>query len=229
MTRKLFAYATLVLAAMTVGMSSPVLSAGAGKARSGSILGSFWALPKEGAIAMVLAGHPKPITTAITDATILGGICLNCRGKMEFTMREARMHCFVCDCTVINAGCIVANERKYVKEGSWQATIEALPRGVGLHPTFNTPDKPESGLKKLIVDRRSVLLPISGLDGKTPDQILALVEPLGAIKAKMIDGGKRLWLQLNSDWTTEREGTLEKALAKINAKVVVFEEPKPAR
>ena len=124
----------------------------------------------------------------------------------------------VCGCSVSNAACIVG---KAVKEGTWRAMLKALPRGVGIRPTFNTADKPESGLKKLIVDLREVLLPVAGLDGQSPDQLLSLVKPLGGTRAELINGGKRLSCHLKSDWTADKEGKLEKALAKVNAKVVV--------
>ena len=71
----------------------------------------------------------------------------------------------------------------------------------------------------MVVDLRSVFLPVSGLDGQTPDQLLALVKPLGGSQAELIDGGKHLSIKVKSDWTADREKKLEQALAKLNAKV----------
>ena len=223
-TRTLFGSIALLLAAMTVGMSSPVRANDAGTAKASSILGSFWAVPKEeGKLTLVLAGQPEPVTVAVSDKTQFSGICLDCNLPLEFKSGEAGKKCMVCGCVVSNAACIVG---KPVKEGTWQGMIKGLPHGVGLRPTYNTADKPESGLSKLAVDLRSVLLPVSGLDSQTPDQLLALVKPLGGTQAELIDGGKRLSIHLKSDWTAERAGKLEKALAKLNAKVVVPEEVK---
>jgi len=229
-TRNVMGGLALVLAAMTamaVGLVSPVRADDAGAAKKDSVLGSFWTLPKEdGKVTLVLAGETDPVTVAVSDTTIFAGICLDCSLPLEFKPGDVAKKCSVCGCAVSNAACIVG---KPVKEGTWQAMIKALPRGVGLRPTFNTSGKPDSGVKKLLVDLRSVLLPVSGLDGQTPEQLLALVKPLGGNQAELIDGNKRLSIHLKSDWTAERETKLEKALAKLNAKVVVPEEIKPAQ
>jgi hypothetical protein len=218
-TSTLTACLALALAAMTVGICSPVRADDAAKA--GGMLATFWALPKEdGKLTLVVAGQPEPVTVAVSDKTILAGICQDCSLPLEFKPGEAGKKCMVCGCAVSNAACIVG---KPVKENTWQGMIKGLPHGVGLRPVFNTPDKPESGLSKLVVDLRSVLLPVTGLDGQTPDQLLALVKPLGGSQAELIDGGKRLLVHLKSDWTVDREGKLEIALAKVNAKVVVPE------
>jgi len=222
-TRRLTGCFALALAAIAMSLYSPVR---ADDAKPTAPLGSFWALPKEdGKLTLTLAGQADPVTVTVSDTTILAGICLDCSLPLEFKPGETNKKCNVCGCAVTNAACIVG---KAVKEGTWQAMIKGLPHGVGLRPTFVTADKPESGLKKLLVDLRSVLLPVSGLDGQTPDQLLALVKPLGGSQAELIDGGKRLSIHLKSDWTTDREGKLEKALAKLNAKVVTPDEAKPA-
>jgi hypothetical protein len=208
----------LVLAAMTMGMSSPVR---ADDTKAGGTFASFWALSKEdGKMTLVVAGQPEPVTVTVNDKTILAGICLDCSLPLEFKPGEAAKKCSVCGCAVTNAACIVG---KPMKDNTWQGMMKGLPHGVGLRPTFNTPDKPESGVSKLVVDLRSVLLPVTGLDSQTPDQLLALVKPLGGTKAELIDGGKRLSVHLKSDWTAEREGKLEKALIKLDAKAVVPE------
>jgi hypothetical protein len=221
MTGKLTACLMMVLALMTTVISGPGRAEGADKSKAGGSLGSLWTLPKEGGkITLVLSGQSEPVALAVSDMTIFGGICQDCSLPLEFKPGEAQKKCNVCGCSASNAACIVG---KPVKEGTWQAMIGALPVGAGLRPTYNAPDKPESGIKKLVVDLRSVLLPVSGLDSLTPDQILALVKPMGGNKAELIDGGKRLTILLKSDWTVEREGKLEKAMAKFNAKVVVPE------
>ena len=214
----------LALAALTMGMAGPSRAEDAGKAKSGSALGSLWAVPKEdGKLSLLLAGQPDPISVAVSDQTLLAGICQDCGLPLEFKPGESAKKCNVCGCGASNAACIAG---KPMKDGGWQGMVKGLPRGVGLRPTFNIPDKPESGLKKLAVDFRSVFLPVTGLDSVTPGQLLALVKPLGGNLVETVDSGKRLSIHLKSDWTIEREVKLEAALAKLNAKVVMPEEPK---
>jgi hypothetical protein len=190
-------------------------------------MGSLWEFPKEaGKVTLLLAGKTDPVTVAVSDTTIFSGMCLDCSLPLKFKPGESAKKCLVCGCEVSNAACIVG---KPVKEGTWQAMIKALPHGVALRPIYTVADKPESGLKQLSIDLRAVLLPVTGLDGKSPEELLALVKPLGGNKAELIDGGKRLSFHLKSDWTVERAGKLEKALEKLNAKVVVPEAPKPAQ
>lgn len=223
-TRKLTGFFALVLAALVVGLSG---MGRADDAKAGGALGSFWTLPADaGKLTLVLAGQQDPVTVTVSDTTLFAGICLDCSLPLEFKPGEAGKKCNVCGCAVSNAACIVG---KPVKEGTWQAMLKALPHGVALRPTFNTPDKPESGLKKLTVDLRAVFLPVTGLDSQTPDQLLALVKPLGGTQAALIDGGKRLSIHLKADWTTDKAAKLEKALAGVNAKVVVPEAPTAAQ
>lgn len=188
---------------------------------------AFWTVQKEtGKLMLLIPGQKDPVATAVSDATVFGGICLDCNLPLEFKTGEAAKNCNVCGCAVSNAACIVG---KAVKSNTWQAMLKTLPSGTGLLPTFNEADKPESGVKKLMVSLRSLLLPVSGLDTQTPDQLLALVKPLGASSAELLDGGKLLQITMKSDWTFERAAKLQKSLQNINAKVLVPEEPKLAQ
>ncbi|HLJ54237.1 MAG TPA: hypothetical protein VKT77_04305 [Chthonomonadaceae bacterium] len=219
-TNRWVGYTAVLAAALAMSVGSQARAADGG-AKPAATLGSYWTMPQEeGKVTLILAGSADPVTTSVSDSTLFAGICLDCSLPLEFKPADVPKKCLVCGCAVSNAACIVG---KPVKEGTWQAMIKALPHGVGLRPTFNTADKPESGIKKLTVDLRSVLLPVSGLDGQTPDQLLAIVKPFGGSQAELVDGGKRLSIHLKSDWTADRESKLEKALAKINAQVVVPE------
>ena len=224
-TRILIGSLAILLAAITIGTSSAVRADEADATKAAGILGSLWALPKEeGKLTLLLAGKPEPVSTLVNGETIIAGICQDCSLPLKFKPGESAKKCSVCGCSVSNAACILG---KPVKDGTWQTMLRELPRGVGLRPTFNTLDKPESGLKKLVVDLRSVLLPITGMDAQTPDQLLVLVKPLDGDKAELVDGGKRLSIHLKSDWTVAREVKLEKSLAKLNAKVDMPEVVKP--
>jgi hypothetical protein len=224
-TQKLTVVVTLMLAAMAMGAMCTARADDAATKTTAKVA-AFWTTPKEaGKLMLVVPGQKDPVTTTVGDATIFGGICLDCNLPLEFKTGDTAKNCAVCGCAVSNAACIVG---KPVKSNTWQAMLQQLPHGTGLVPVYNEADKPESGLKKLTVTLRSVLLPVSGLDGQTPDQLLTLVKPLGGIKAELLDGGKLLSISLKSDWTFERATKLEKALEKLNAKVVVPEETKPA-
>jgi len=218
---KLFGGLALALAAVgVVGMSQ----ARADETRTTGNAAAFWAVPKEtGKVTLLIPGQKDPVTTSVSEATIFGGICLDCNLPLEFKPGEAAKNCSVCGCAVSNAQCIVG---KPLKSNTWQAMLQMLPHGTGLVPTFNDADKPESGLKKLVITLRAVMLPVSGLDTQTPDQLLALVKPLGGTKAELLDGGKLLAISLKSDWTAERATKLEKALNGVNAKILVPDEPK---
>ena len=216
-TRKMTGCLAIMLTAMTVGLNIPARADGSETDKPEGILGSLWAMPQQdGKLTLLLAGRLEAVTVVVSEQTILAGICQDCSLPLKFKPGESGKKCLVCGCSVSNAACILG---KPVKDGTWQSMIKGLPHGVGLRPTFNTSDKPESGLKKLMIDFRSVLLPVTGLDGQTSAQLIAIVKPLGGDQAEMIDGGKRLSIHLKSDWTVELEGKLEKALAKINAKV----------
>jgi hypothetical protein len=225
-TGKQMGILALILVATSMSMILPARADEHGTAKTDDKLSTFWTLPKEdGKVTLVIAGQPEPVTVAVSDATLFGGICLDCNLPLEFKSGQAGKKCMVCGCAVSNAACIVG---KPMKTSTWQNMLKMLPHGVGLVATFNDPGKPESGLKKLVVDLRTVLLPVIGLESQTPEQLLILVKPLGGTQAELIDGGKRLSVRLKSDWTVEREAKLEKALAKLNAKVAAPEEAKEA-
>jgi hypothetical protein len=224
-SRFTFGLVALMAAAFAVGTVTPVRS---DDAKPSTNPATFWTVPKEaGKVMLVVAGQKDPVTTSVTDTTVFAGICLDCNLPLEFKTGETAKNCSVCGCAVTNAACIVG---KAVKTNTWQAMLKMLPHGTVLKPVYNEADKPESGLKKLTISLRSVLLPVSGLDAQTPDQLLAVTKPLGATKAELLDGGKLLSISLKTDWTADKADKLEKALVKLNAKVVVPEDDtKPAQ
>ena len=187
-------------------------------------IGSFWQIGKDaGKVELVLPGAAAPVVTSVSDTTVFAGICLDCMLPLEFKPAQTGKNCAVCGCAVSNAACIVG---KPVKEGTWQAMLKALPHGVGIVPTYVEAGKPESGLKKIVINLRAVVLPVSGLDGQSPDQVLALAKPIGATKAELLDGGKLLSITLKADYTFDKATKLEKAIAAANGKIGAPEAPK---
>lgn len=223
---------TLALAVLGLGATGTLLTVGAvgtaraddAAAKSAGQATAFWSVGKEdGKLSLVVPGQKDPVVTSIAATTVFSGICLDCNLPFEFKSTETGKNCSVCGCAVSNAACMVG---KTVKGNAWQSMLKMLPAGTGLVPTYNEAGKPESGIKKLAITLRAVVLPVSGLDGQTPDQLLALVKPLGGTKAELLDGGKLLSVTLKSDWTEERAMKLQKAIEKLNGKVVVAQEPK---
>ncbi len=192
-----------------------------GPARADSaITGSFWNLPDaKGTVSLIIPGQAAPVNTSVSASTIFAGTCQDCMLPMEFKPDQAAKNCAVCGCAANNTTCIAG---KPVKDGTWQSMLRLLPHGIGLAAIFVDPAKPESGLKKLTVNLRAVILPISGLGSYlTPDQLLALVKPIGGIRAELLDSGKLLSVTLKADYTSEKAAKLEKAISAANGKVSV--------
>jgi hypothetical protein len=207
-------------AALSLGFSTPVRADGA------VTTGGFWQISKEaGKVELVIPGQAAPVATAVTDSTLIAGVCLDCMLPLEFKTTQAGKNCSVCGCSVSNAACIVG---KPVKDGTWQSMLKALPHGVGLLPVYVEAGKPESGLKRLTVNLRAVVLPVSGLDGQSADQLLNIVKAIGGTKAELLDSGKILSVTLKTDYTADKAAKLEKAIAAANGKITVPEAAAPA-
>src|SRR5579862_2099306 len=197
---KLLRISGLFAAAAAIYIASGTLPARAGGAAV--VTASFWELPKDaGKLTLVIPGQAAPVITSVSDTTIFGGICLDCMLPLEFKAMQSGKNCSVCGCSASNASCIVG---KPMKDGTWQAMMKGLPHGVGLVPTFVDPAKPESGLVKLVINLRSVVLPVSGLDGQTPDQLLGLTKAIGGTKAELLDSGKILSITLKTDYNADK-------------------------
>jgi hypothetical protein len=208
----------LALSLAAAGLGSPARADEASKITASGALTMLAAPPKEeGKITLLLSGQTKPITVTLSQDTIVGGLCLDCMLDLRFKVSEAPKQCAVCGCAVPNAECIAW---KKIKPASWQAMFAALPRGTALRAVYNTADKPETGLKSLLADRRTVLLTVDGLNGQTPEQLLALVKPFDGTKAELQADGKQLVIHFKDDWTVEKETKFEKALEKAGGKIV---------
>ncbi|HZO91062.1 MAG TPA: hypothetical protein VFB38_22240 [Chthonomonadaceae bacterium] len=182
----------------------------------------------ENKLSLLLPGQTKPVEFTMNPDTTIGGMCEHCLLYQPFKAGEAPKKCEMCGCDKTNAICIAWRN---LKNSTWQAMFRALPRGIGLRAIYKEADKPESGLKSLIADRRTVLLPVEGLAGQTPEQLLALVKPFDGTKAELLADGKQLVIHLKDDWTRDKATKFEQALAKIGAKFAYPEEtasPQPA-
>jgi hypothetical protein len=217
----------LALTCVVAGFGSPAKADSAARITASGALTTLAAPPQdEGKIALLIAGQEKPVTVTLSQDTTLGGICIDCMLYLTFKPGESTKNCAVCGCVVPNAQCIAWTK---LKSATWQEMFKALPKGAALRATYNTADKPDSGVKTLLVDRRTVLLPVEGLNGQTPEQLLPLVKPFGGTKAELLAEGKQLVIHLKTDWTVEQETRFEKALEKAGGKIVtVAPDPGPS-
>jgi hypothetical protein len=208
----------------------PTAAAGSGETvgnKRPEISASIWAVPEEGAMVTLLVfGRPKPVFTPLTAQTQIDGVCVHCQIPLTFKAGDAVQRCRECPCGYSNMACLTGMTSR---GGDWKAMFRALPRGARLRAEYADTDKPESGLKRLSVDRHAALLPVEGLAGLSSDQLLALTRPLGAIRVELSEDGRQLHLTLKGDWTTDREKRLERALASKDAKIAypVEEKAKP--
>jgi|SRR5579871_147265 len=187
------------------------------KGSAKGVLTSFWSLPPAGdSVALLVAGQLEPARPRLSADTVLAGTCHDCLQHLPFKIRDCGRACNICGCGVPNAQCLAW---KRLKRNTWQETLRALPPGVGLWVLYNRADDPESGVKHLTIDRHRVLVPVVGLQGRTPEQLLALVLPVGGTDAALLAGGRQLLFFLQDDWTAEREARFETELAKAGGKL----------
>ena len=187
-------------------------------------LTSFWSLPPTGdAVTLLTAGKLEPARARLFADTVLAGPCHDCLQHLPFKIRDCGRACSICGCGAPNTQCLAW---KRLRRNTWQETLRALPPGAGLWVTYNQADDPESGVKRLVIDRHRVLLPVAGLNGRTPEQLLMLVLPVEGSDAALLAGGRQLLFFVKSDWTAEREARFEFELAKAGGKLTFPREDK---
>jgi hypothetical protein len=197
-----------------------VVSVGAGEEKARKlteIQASLWDLSKEnGNLTLATMGQSAPVKTTLTAQTQLEGVCMHCQISLKCCSGDLGKRCPVCPCGFSNAICLAG---KAASEKNGPALLQALPRGTRLRVEYLDGDKPEAGLKRLVVDLHGVLLPVEGLADATPDQLQTLGRSVGAVRTELSAEGKRLQLTLKDNWTAERATRLEKALEKQGAKI----------
>ena len=191
------------------------------RAKAAGPVTTLWAVPKEnGKVMLIEQGKAKPITVTVGSNTVLGGVCHDCHLFQQFKASESAKECKTCPCYKPNVECIAWTP---VKPKTWEAMLQALPPGIALRVQYNEAGKPESGVKTLTADHRTVLLPVEGLANKSPDQLMQLVKPFGGVKAEMVGNGKQLLIDMKEDWKLDREARFEKALTDVGARVTFNE------
>jgi hypothetical protein len=216
----------LAAAVVTSGIINLAYADQASKISAAGPLTALAAAPKDdGSVLLLPSGDTRPLAFTIKADTTLGGICIDCMLFQTFKASDVTGKCQECGCGSPNAVCIAWKPLKTV---TWQEMLKALPPGTGLRVVYNTADKPDSGLKGLLVDRRTVLLRVSGLDMKTPEELNGLVKLFDGTKAELTAGGTQLVIRLKDDWTVEKEAKFEAALTRAGGKIVTTPiEPTP--
>ncbi len=161
-------------------------------------------------------GAGAPIVATVSPTTELGGICEDCGMFMTFSTTQCTGTCKMCSCSDKNGICV---SWAHLKSVTWQNMLKALPVGTGLRTVFNTPGDPASGLKDIYINRREVLLPVTGLTGKTTPELTKLISPVGASSAELTGNGKLLKITLKQDWTAKKEAQLATILGKVGGNV----------
>ncbi len=161
-------------------------------------------------------GAEAPIVATVTPATQVGGICEDCGMFMTFGSTQCTGTCKMCSCSDKNGTCV---SWAHLKDVTWQNMLKALPVGTGLRTVFNTPGNPASGLKDIYINRREVLLPVTGLAGKTTPELTKLTSSVGAASAELTGNGTLLKIELKQDWTAKKEAQLVTILGKVGGNV----------
>lgn len=208
----------MAVAFSMTGAGDVVRADQAAKISASGALTTLAAAPADGMkLSLLVAGEDKPVAVALSADSQLGGICVDCMLFQTFKPDAITKACMMCGCGSPNADCV---SWAHLKTPDLVSFFKALPKGVGLRASYVTADKPDSGVKTLYVDRRTVLLPVDGLSSQTPDQLTALVKPFDGTKAELMDGGKQLVIHLKDDWTSDKEAKFEQALTKSGGKIV---------
>ena len=212
-----FAGMSATLMMVMFGLTGPARADNKDAGKVADVVTTILSLPKEGsAVTLLVQGKAQPVTVTVSDDTILGGNCHDCNMMQMFKASEAAKHCKMCGCDAPNVECVAW---KSLKSNSWQQLLSALPQGIALRAIYNETDKPESGLKSLIIDRHTVLLPVEGLSGQTADQLQSLVQPVGGVNAQLVADGKQLQFTLKDYWEADKAAKLVKELAKAGVKL----------
>ncbi len=219
----LFLTATIAAFAFT----AVKVSAQTDKAKVPTTLTTFWAVPSAAnTMTLVVAGQPEPVKFDVSGDMSFGGVCAHCTLNQPFKAGETKMVCKPCGCGKTNASCIAWKD---LKQSTWEEMMRSFPVGVVLRAAFNTPGDPASGLKSLWLDRRVLLVPVEGLSGKTPADVAAIVKSIGGVKGELVDGDKRLVVNLKTEWDADQAPKLEKALARVGASISKPQEAAPAK
>lgn len=178
-------------------------------------------------LTLLIAGHTAPVSVPIDGNTIIEGICHDCHQLQHFKASDAAKICTFCYCGSSNAECLAWQP---IPKPTWRALLNALPFGTVLHLTLNRPDDPTAGIRYLLIDRLTILLPLKeGQNPITPEQLLSLLKPFGGVRVESLANGQQWLIHLKNFWTSEKASKLKKALSDAGINLAFPTDPDPAK
>lgn len=182
-----------------------------------SIVG-VWAISENGN-EVILASflNPSPIRTKLAPDTQLEGVCVHCQMALKCSVSELGKRCAVCPCELSNSACFTEKNNASKNSGT---LLQFIPRGTLLKIDYSSPETSNARVNRIVLDRRSALLPVEGLGDVSTEQIQALGKSVGAIRTELNDAKTRLQFSLKDNWTSEKELRIEKEMLKLKAKIV---------
>lgn len=190
----------------------------AGNSSAKSTLTTVWSAPSTGdaGIKLLPLDAKVPVTTAYSPATVITGHCQDCQMTQQFTVAQATSICKMCACASPNVECVSWANLKHMTVNDM---LQALPLGVGIRVVYNGPGKPDSGIEHLIIDQHTVLLPVTGLTGKSGPELNSLVKPVTGQNAQLSADGTELTFTVKDWWTVKQEKKFETLLASAGGKL----------
>lgn len=186
------------------------------KASSPGIVSTMWTLQKEDAKVRLITLNDDPILITIQPETLIAGMCVHCNLVMEIKAGQNAKNCTKCACSLSNTECFL---NKVAGKNGWADMLKAMPPGTALLVEYLDAGKPQSGLKRLTIDYKTVLLPIKSASSPSAEDLKAAVRAVGGTSVELGDEGKRLLIHLKNDWTQDKEIRLAKSLAQIGVAI----------
>jgi hypothetical protein len=186
------------------------------KVVSPGIVSTIWAWEKEDAKVTLITLNGDPVPLAVQPDTLIAGTCVHCNMVMEVKAGQSARNCAKCACNLSNTECFV---NKAAGKNGWADILKALPQGTALRVEYRESDKPASGLKRMTIDYKTALLPISSASAISAEDLKAAVKAVGGTNLELGDDSKRLLIHLKNDWTQDKETRLAKSLAQLGVDV----------
>ncbi|MDE2127505.1 MAG: hypothetical protein KGJ62_13035 [Armatimonadetes bacterium] len=165
-----------------------------------------------GSISLLPMGKTAPVTVSVADSSTVGGICQDCLGLQLFKPGQSGSTCKMCGCGQPNAVCVAWGS---IKHNTFLDALQSLPFGTVLRLTAADPTASPGVAQKLIIDRSVALLPVSGLSGKSPADLLAAMKSIGITSAELVAGNTQLLLHTKKHWDVGPEKAVAKAIAAL--------------
>jgi hypothetical protein len=175
-------------------------------------LASLWsqAIP-ERTVQIMLSDNTEPIKSPLDDDSIMQGACRHCSMTVRFKASDTGRKCAACPCGTSNFDCIIT-EHAGSQAQTWQRLLCALPRGTALQVTFADDNKPEKGIRSIVVDSHTALMPVDGMDSLSDADLGRIAQKVRGQAPHLLANGRQFMISLRDTLTPEHERSLEKAI-----------------